>query len=250
MKKLDAIGKAMANQAGQVLHQDTIIQLLFGELSPADLKAERLRMKTILLQGVKKGLWEKAPNQPSSYLFPASGLASATPSDAPVRKGRKPTAKKEPIPTKTGTLAKSAPKASPAQPAKQSSSTPAPKKVVASRGRVQVLSLPAKYEGLSKIEAVAKLLEENFGKVMHIEEIIEQMYGKLAGKERQAERVRMKDVMTRGVKRKLWSKAQGVPSSIVLGEPSQPLSTAVTQSSARKTKNSRVKKTSPSSSKR
>jgi hypothetical protein len=93
--------------------------------------------------------------------------------------------------------------------------------IKASRGRTQVLSLPAQYAGLSKIDTVAKVLGENNGKVMHIDEIIEQLYGKLSGEDLKAEKVRMKDVMTRGVQRQLWDKAPGVASSIVAREPKQ-----------------------------
>ena len=40
MSKLAAISKVLIDQAGQVLHQDRIIELLYGELSPEVLKAE------------------------------------------------------------------------------------------------------------------------------------------------------------------------------------------------------------------
>jgi hypothetical protein len=124
------------------------------------------------------------------------------------------------------------------------------KKTGVSRGRTQVLSLPKKYMGLSKIDAVAKLLEENSGTVMHIEDIIQALYGKLPRAEHQAERVRMKDVMTRGMKRNLWRKAQGVPSSIVSGEVNSVAITPSPQTSTRKSKVRSVKKTSSSRTQR
>jgi hypothetical protein len=114
---------------------------------------------------------------------------------------------------------------------------------------MQVLSLPKKYAGLSKIDAVAKLLEENSGKMMHIEEIIKALYGKLARAEHQAERIRMKDVMTRGVRRNLWRKAQGAPSSIVINEVKSAPTPPSAKPSTRKTKAS-SKTRQKSSSKR
>ncbi len=195
MNKLEAIAQVLTEQSGHILHQDTLFQLLYGEASPEVLSKESKRMRASLFQGVTKGLWEKASNQPSSYLAKAS-------------KGRKPRASAN---------------------AKAEGDRPAPPKT-ASRGRTQVLSLPAQYAGLSKIETVAKVLEENHGTVMHMDEIIEQLYGKLSGHDLKAEKVRMKDVMTRGVQRQLWNKAQGVPSSIVAGEQKQPAS--VTQAKA------------------
>jgi hypothetical protein len=214
MNKLEAIAQVLTEQSGHVLHQDTIFQLLYGEVSPERISEESKRMRASLFQGVNKGLWEKASNQPSSYLAKASngrqpkstsGKTAATIAapiaNAPAKSGRKPSGSTE---------AKADSRGDRSAPAK-----------TGSRGRTQVLSLPAQYAGLSKIETVAKLLEENNGKVMHMNEIIEQLYGKLSGEDLKAEKVRMKDVMTRGVQRQLWNKAQGVPSSIVAGEAKQ-----------------------------
>jgi hypothetical protein len=199
MTKLEAISQILSEQSGHVLHQDTITQLLYGDLSPEVLQVESRRMRASLFQGLTKNLWQRASGQPSSYVAKASS-------------NRKPNAISEtpatPAASKAGRKPKSTAKAN------------APTKT-ASRGRTQVLSLPAQYAGLSKIETVAKVLEQNNGKVMHIDEIIEQLYGKLSGETLKAEKVRMKDVMTRGVQRKLWNKAQGVTSSIVAGEPNQ-----------------------------
>jgi hypothetical protein len=198
MNKLEAIAQVLTEQSGHVLHQDTLFQLLYGEVSPEILSEESRRMRASLFQGVTKGLWEKASTQPSSYLAKASS-------------GRPPTSTAvAPVPAqgRNQPIASTAAKAT------------APTKT-ASRGRTQVLSLPAQYAGLSKIETVAKVLEANHGKAMHMGEIIEHLYGKLSGEDLKAEKVRMKDVMTRGVQRQLWNKAQGAPSSIVAGEPNQ-----------------------------
>jgi hypothetical protein len=206
MNKLEAIAQVLAEQSGHVLHQDAIFQLLYGEVGPEVLSKESKRMRASLFQGVAKGLWEKASNRPSSYLVKA-------------RHGRQPKS----IPTApSSATSERKPRASANAKAEGDRSAP-PK--TASRGRTQVLSLPAQYAGLSKIETVAKVLEEKPGTVMHMDAIIEQLYGKLSGEDLKAEKVRMKDVMTRGVQRKLWNKAPGVPSSIVAGEPKPPSAT-------------------------
>jgi hypothetical protein len=215
MNKLEAITQVLTEQSGHVLHQDTIFQLLYGEVSPEVLSKESKRMRASLFQGVLKGLWEKASNQPSSYLVKANH-------------GRKP--KSIPAVPASDTSERQ-PKASSNVKAKGNRATP-PKP--GSRGRTQVLSLPAQYVGLSKIETVAKVLEANNGKAMHMNEIIEQLYGKLSGEDLKAEKVRMKDVMTRGVQRKLWNKAQGVPSSIVAGDQKQPSATKAKASTTAK----------------
>jgi hypothetical protein len=208
LNKLEAITKVLTEQAGHVLHQDTILQLLYGDISPEQLIEAGRRMRASLYQGVTKGLWEKAPKQRSSYWVKSSN-------------GRKPqTAPEKPAASPKSVKPKRQLKASTSTRAKQAS-VKAPAKAavkVASRGRAQVLSLPPQYTGLSKIEAVAKVLEENPGQVMHMENIIERLYGTLPETALTAEKVRMKDVMKRGIERKLWRKAPGVPSSIILGE--------------------------------
>jgi hypothetical protein len=210
LNKLEAITKVLNEQAGQVLHQDTITQLLYGDLSPEEITEARRKMKASLYQGTTKELWQKAPKERSSYWVPSvSGkqpqktteVASAIPTtvtpsptaQGPERKGNQ---------RKSKAMASSTPTKSP------------------SRGRAQILALPTEYEGLSKIDAVSKVLQETPGQVVHIDAIIAKLYGTLSPEALAAERVRMKDVIKRGIERKLWQKAPGIPSSIVLVEAS------------------------------
>ena len=68
MSKREAIAQILAHHSGEVLHHDTIIQMLYGDLSLKDLKDERVRIKTALLTGVKDSKWQKA-TAPSSYFI-------------------------------------------------------------------------------------------------------------------------------------------------------------------------------------
>ena len=210
MSKLAAISKVLIDQAGQVLHQDSIIELLYGELSPEVLKAETKKLRASLFQGANKGLWERAPKQPSSYLVKAPKGRKARPTEA--IESAAPESSETPS-TKAKTSA-AKPGRKPGRPKAERVNVSKPKQ--ASRGREQVLSLPIEFEGLSKIEAVSKVLADQSGTVMHIEDLIEQFYGELPKAELKAEKDRMKDVMTRGVKRGLWSRASGIPSSFVV----------------------------------
>jgi hypothetical protein len=219
-KKLEAIGEVMQSYVGEVLHQDTIIQLLFGDLSPAALKTERLRMKTALLQGVKKGFWSKAP-KPSSYILKGSkakseptAASAAKPKAAPKAE----TAKRTTAPAKSATRPVrqgKAPKT--ARPAAKAEKPMA--KRVPARGRAAkanqapgqspriILPMHSDFTGLSKIEAVEKVMAEYAGKPVHIDTIIDRLFGTLSSAEAKAEKGRMKDVMNRGRDRKLWNKA-------------------------------------------
>ena len=210
MSKLAAISKVLIDQAGQVLHQDRIIELLYGELSPEVLKAETKRLRASLFQGASRGLWDKAPRQLSSYLVKASKSRKAKPTEA--SESAAPELPETPSTEAETSSAKLERKQS--KPKTEKAAVSQPKQ--ASRGREQVLSLPTEFEGLSKIEAVSKVLADQSGTVMHIEDIIERFYGELPKAELKAEKDRMKDVMTRGVKRGLWSRASGIPSSFVV----------------------------------
>jgi hypothetical protein len=72
------------------LHQDTIIQMLYGDLSLEELKKERVRMDTCLRNGVKANKWKKAPVL-ASYVLEATAAGAK-----PKRPGRKPDPSKEP----------------------------------------------------------------------------------------------------------------------------------------------------------
>ena len=214
MSKLTAITKVLSEQPGQVLHQDTISAKLYGEQSPAVVQEEIKKLRASLFQGVNRGLWQKAPKQPSSYLIEAAKSRKAkdnaeSPNSAPAQAEvevmvKAPSTKKSGRPSGSSGKSKADHTATKATSAKSS------------RGREQILSLPAEFEGLSKIEAVEKVLGEHPGSIVHMNDIIERLYGKLTGAELKAEKDRIKDVMTRGVKRGLWSRAEGVASSYVV----------------------------------
>jgi hypothetical protein len=85
----------LTQQSGQPLHQDTIFQLLYGDISPEVLKNESQRIRASLFQGVRKGLWDKSTDQPLSYLAKASGNRNLKPTPtapASAKPGRKPSA--------------------------------------------------------------------------------------------------------------------------------------------------------------
>lgn len=260
LKKLEAIGQVMQGYVGQVLHQDTIIQLLFGDLSPAALKTERLRMKTALLQGVKKGLWSKAP-KPSSYILKGSKAKSGQ-AAAPATAPKAASAKKKATPksaTASSARQGKAPKTA-ARPAKAAKPSAKPARQASVKGRQTarskapgqspriILPMHSDFTGLSKIEAVEKVMAENAGKPVHIDTIIDRLFGTLSPADAKAEKGRMKDVMNRGRDRKLWNKAPA-PLSFVMGSPTA-ASKATNNSKPAAKKTVRKGKTAPMSSKR
>jgi hypothetical protein len=71
------------------------------------------------------------------------------------------------------------------------------------------------FDGLSKLHAVLKVMNENTG-VINVDDIIERLFGQLSLADYKAEKGRMKDVMNRGVKGGLWRKAPAPLSFIVV----------------------------------
>jgi hypothetical protein len=120
------------------------------------------------------------------------------------------------------------------KPGRPSTRVAKPKGTVGSRIK---LTMANEYQGLSKIDAVGKIMEENRNQIVHMNDIIERMFGTLDDKEMKAEQMRMKDTLIRGVRRGLWQKAKGVPLSYFLGSvPAGTVKAAAKSKSAAKTK--------------
>jgi hypothetical protein len=219
--KLDAIGTVLDKNQGQAIHQDEIIQELYGELNPESLNVERLRMKTALLQGVKKKFWQKA-SAPSSYILQASVKPKTTLAKSTTESKTKPATKvsgkrrateKSPkiTPTASGGKVVAADKtASPKQP-----------QIISLQSKTQgtkiILPMHKDFEGLSKLDAIVKVMSENPGVIVNIDDIIERLFGRLSLAEYNAEKGRMKDLMSRGLRLGLWRKANA-PLSFIAGE--------------------------------
>lgn len=208
LKRLEAIAKVLESKQGEEVSIDSLIQSLFGDLSPAQHKTERLRLKTLMYQGVKLKLWQKAAT-PSNYLI------SAQPVKGKGRGGKKAS---KPVSTPA---AKPATKAAPslskkaAQPlSSKSGKAKAPKAkstTIETKKRISLPLLPV-YQNMTKLEAIAQVLGQHRGEELHHDTIIQSLYGDLSPKELKEERVRIKTALLGGVKNNKWKKAT-VPSS-------------------------------------
>ena len=58
--------KRFKTMPGQDVRAESLIEELFGRLSPSEQKSERKRLNMLLYKGAKKGLWQKG-KAPSSY---------------------------------------------------------------------------------------------------------------------------------------------------------------------------------------
>lgn len=165
LSKINAVAKILSAHAGQVLHIDQIIQLLLGDLTEADVKAERGRIKDTLYRGAQEDRWVKFQGKPQSYTLDESLLdKTVMAASASVESVAKPTPGKKRASTKTGTKTKR--------------STRKSQKTTASKGKSkgnQSQWRPA-YVGQSLTAAVAQILKGNRGKVMTAETIAEELF--------------------------------------------------------------------------
>lgn len=214
--KLEAIGTILKEHQGKVMHQDDIIQELYGELSPEAFKIEQLRMRAALIQGIKKKLWQKAPIR-SSYILKASTQATS-PAQPKTEPKPLPTAKvsgKGRAKRKSSTVAKKV-----LATAKNETALPKKPEIISLQSKTLgakiILPMHSDFDGLSKIDAVTKVMNETPGIVVNIDDIIERLFGQLSLADYKVEKARMKDVMNRGQGRGLWRQA-GEPLSFIVG---------------------------------
>jgi hypothetical protein len=205
LKRLDAIAQALEAAPGAEITIDALIHALFGNLSAAEHKSERLRLKTLMYQGEKRKLWQKG-SIPSSYLIKGS-----TGKD----KGRG--SKAAPQPPSDIAADPVAAVVKPAAKARVKAIAPKslPDKAAKTKQRISLAVLPV-YAQLTKRDAIAQVLGQHPGEVLHHDTIIQTLYGDLSPAELKAERVRIKTALLTGVKDGKWQKA-AVPSSYFLG---------------------------------
>jgi hypothetical protein len=223
--KLEAIGTVLEANQGKVVHQDSIIKELYGELSPEALKVERLRIKTALLNGVKKKLWQKAP-APSTYILKPSAKPKATPAKPKTEpkpaSAEKASRRGQTTGKSSAVAAKASLGAAKVPAAKSKTAAPKQPEIISLQSKTQgtkiILPMHSDFDGLSKLHAVLKVMNENTGKVINVDDIIERLFGQLSLADYKAEKGRMKDVMNRGVKGGLWRKAPA-PLSFIVGKP-------------------------------
>jgi hypothetical protein len=179
LKRLEAIAQLLQTTSGQGVTADQVSEGLFGPLSAVDHKAERKSLNTQLYKGQSLNLWQKG-TAPGTFMIGAS-----TPSES----------------------AQLTPKAR----------TPKAKAPATTSAKRKSLPLLPTYAELSKGDAIAQILGQHPGEVLHHDTIIQTLYGDLSPEDLKEERVRIKTALTTGVKAGKWKKAP-VPSSYFLGE--------------------------------
>jgi hypothetical protein len=222
--KLDAIAKVLEAERNQEVSIDNVVQALYGNLSAAEHKAERLRMKTALFQGVKKGLWQKSTTPSNYFIGSLKGQGRKT-AGSSTAKASKIMATLETI---ESTPASKSPKTSSASSLKAKASR-AKSTQTGTNSKRNSLPLLPEYAGMKKLDAISIVLEKNRGEVLHHDTIIQMLYGDLSLADLKDERVRIKTALLTGVKNNRWEKSP-IPSSYFLksGPASKPKSSIKT----------------------
>jgi hypothetical protein len=206
LTRLEAIAQLLKATPGEEATIDALIHGLFGNLSAAEHKAERLKLKTLMYQGEKRELWQKG-SVPSSYLIKGStgkGRGSRTVPQPPTEIAAAPVTEAIQPASKGSTKARAKAKA------------PKPPSVK-TKQRISLSVLPV-YAHLTKREAIAQVLGQHPGEMLHHNTIIQSLYGELSPEDLREERVRIKTALFAGMKDGKWQKAS-VPSSYFLEAP-------------------------------
>jgi hypothetical protein len=91
-----------------------------------------------------------------------------------------------------------------------------PAKSLSRRGPEIILPLLPRFKGMSKIESVGQILQENAGQVLHMDEIITALVGELNEADLKAERSRIKDTLYKGAIQGRWVKLKDQPQRYTL----------------------------------
>jgi hypothetical protein len=234
LKRLEAIAQVLQSTPSQEVTIDSLSQALFGDLIASDRALERKRLYTLLYQGEKRGLWEKGKS-PYSYLMGDSKTTEDLQTTPQVSE-----------PESAASVAKT-------------SSAIAPHQESATRRGQDSLSLLPAYAGMNKLEAIAQVLTEQSGYILHQDTLFQLLYGEVSPEVLSKESKRMRASLFQGVTKGLWekasnrpssylvkasngrqpkasanAKAEGVSSSIVAGEPKPPSATQAKASTSAK----------------
>jgi hypothetical protein len=206
--KLDAIAKVLEAGRNQEVSIDNVVQVLYGNLSAAEHKAERLRMKTALFQGVKKGMWQKSTTPSHYFIGSLKGQGRKTTKASSTVNATKAIA----TPTATESIPASKPKKTPSVSARGNN---AKSPQIGTPSKRKSLPLLPEYAGMKKLDAIGIVLEKNKGEVLHHDTIIQMLYGDLSLADLKEERIRIKTALLTGVKFNRWEKSP-IPSSYLL----------------------------------
>jgi hypothetical protein len=99
------------------------------------------------------------------------------------------------------------------KPAASTSKRPTAQKTSKPRSKLKLLP---PYDTMSKIDAIAKLMQDHPGEILKTDQIIHHLHGELSTNDLKAERLRVRDVLKRGIKRKLWAKIADQDSTYTL----------------------------------
>ncbi|NJK40515.1 MAG: hypothetical protein HC934_02575 [Acaryochloridaceae cyanobacterium SU_2_1] len=149
LSKISAVAEILSAHAGQVLHIDEIIQLLLGDLSEGDLKAERGRIKDTLYRGTTEKRWIKFQGKPQSYTLDESLLDKAK-------------------------IVSSVDKKKPA--GKRKATKPARKSKQNKQQKGNQREWRPEYRALNLTAAVTQILKAHRGKVMTAEGVAEELF--------------------------------------------------------------------------
>lgn len=171
LSKIQAVERLLRENASSILHVDSIIRALYGELEPSEIKAEKPRMYDTLTQGTKKGLWEKVPDIASCYTYDLKLVP-------------------------------------PASVQKINSSATHKRRLAPLRGKNSEQMLPD-YQHLNFTAAIETVVNKYAGEILTTEKIATELYGKLSAHELTIAKDKIGKILWSGAKQGRWQHVPG-----------------------------------------
>jgi hypothetical protein len=190
LSKIEAIAKVIQDNAGKVVHIDQLINSLVGELSGADLIAERGRMRNTLNRGAKNGQWVKLKDRELSYTLDSKLLKSTPAAKPEAQPENQLTAKNR---SRSKVLAKSVQKS-----LLPSQETPA-----------NDLDFRPQYVGKSLSESVENVMQAHRGQAMTSDSVAKVLFGDIDGATLAKIKKQLNGVFSRGVSQQRWKQVKG-----------------------------------------
>ncbi len=189
LSKIDAVGQVLQEHRDSNLNTETIIQILYGDLNAADLKAEQTRMRATLNHGARKKLWNRLEKR--------GGLYSLEIQNSSKKKGQ--------------TKAKSSRSQKTVEKTVDPTSKPTPKQTTKKSAPGK-----AKAVGQSLMEKVINVMQAHPGKVMTSESVAQVIFGSLPSREWAAARKRISGIFSQGVRQDKWQRVSNEKGAYIL----------------------------------
>ncbi len=166
----EAVLSIFQENRGKCLDADTIVRLLYGELSGDRAALAKDRITKNLSKGKIDGLWQRVPGQTGYYTLSLEDIEADLASLNLPKKTRRGRTKKLDQPAETASKAPRKTKSA------KEGKVSAPKR---RRNSLRDLKMRSPYQGSTMMNAISKVLKEREGEFVNADIVVKALYGEL-----------------------------------------------------------------------